>query len=86
MATNCAKQLRQMVAKDGERMRTKSGKFIAALCCLLSPGFGSSFYPTDSLGDGVSKRSRLSSFRKPSESRSAERIKLGDDGRTERAF
>jgi hypothetical protein len=38
------------------------------------------------LGDGVSKKSRLSSLRKPSESRSAERIKLDDDGRTERAF
>jgi hypothetical protein len=32
------------------------------------------------------KKSRLSSFRKPSKSRSAERIKLDDDGRTERAF
>jgi len=38
------------------------------------------------VGDGVSKKSRLSSFRKPSESRSAERIKLDEDGRTERAF
>jgi len=37
-------------------------------------------------GDGVSKKVRLSSFRKPSELRLAERIKLDDDGRSERPF
>jgi hypothetical protein len=50
------------------------------------PGFWLRFSLPILVGDGVSKKSRLSGFRKPSKSRSAERIKLDDDGRTERAF
>jgi hypothetical protein len=38
------------------------------------------------VGDGVSKKLRLSNFRKPSESRSAERIKVDHGGRSERPF
>jgi len=55
-------------------------------CRFLSLRFGRLFSPTISLGDGVSKKLRLSSFRKPSESRSAERIKMDDQGRSERPF
>ena len=65
---------------------TKSDKFVVAFRCILSLGFWLCFSLPNLVGDGVSKKSRLSSFRKPSESRSAERIKLYDDGRTERAF
>jgi hypothetical protein len=53
---------------------------------ISTPDFSGVLFGSESFGDGVSKKSRLSSFRKPSESRSVERIKLDDDGRTERAF
>ncbi len=65
---------------------TKSDKCVVAFRRFLLPGFWLRFSLPILVGDGVSKKSRLSSFRKPSESRSTERIKSDDDGRTERAF
>jgi hypothetical protein len=81
--------LRQIPASDGKIspvIAPNSGKFIAAFCRHLPRVFTPRFFPTKLLGDGVSQKSRLSSFRKPSESRSAERIKLDDEGRSERPF
>jgi hypothetical protein len=77
---------RQVAAKFHLSLRQKSGKFIAAFCRNLPRVFSPRFFPTKLLGDGVSKKSRLSNFRKPSKSRSTERIKLDDDGRSERPF
>jgi hypothetical protein len=53
---------------------------------ISTSAFAAAVFRSDRFGDGVSKKSRLSSFRKPPKSRSAERIKLDDDRRTERAF
>jgi hypothetical protein len=64
----------------------KSDKCVVAFRRFWLPGFWLRFSLPILVGDGVSQKSRLSSFRKPSESRSAERIKLDDDGRTEWAF
>jgi hypothetical protein len=55
-------------------------------CRFLSLHFAALFPQTISLGDGVSKKLRLSNLRKPSELRLAERIKLDDNGRSERPF
>jgi len=58
-------------AKNGGKasyaIATNSGKSIAVLCRCLRHGFCPHFSLTISLGDGVIKNSRLSSFRKPPE-------------------
>jgi hypothetical protein len=50
------------------------------------PGFWLRFSLPILVGDGVSKKSRLSILESRQKSSSAERIKLDDEGRTERAF
>jgi hypothetical protein len=56
------------------------------LLSLFVAPFRTAFFLTISLGDGVSKKSRLSILESRQKSSSAERIKLDDEGRTERAF
>jgi hypothetical protein len=72
---------------DGECQKAFSCVEISnAYQWISTSAFAAAVFRSDRFGDGVSKKLRLSSFRKPSESRLAERIKLDDDGRSECPF
>jgi hypothetical protein len=63
-------KFRQKAAKGGKFSQckvTSCGKFVVAFCRFLPRGFKLRFFLPDSVGDGVIKNLRLSSFGKPSE-------------------